>query len=105
MTDNHLGTVDGAQLLMGIDARLVLGEIDGVHHLTDVVIESACSYQLAFGINLIGNLCGQVSYLDGVLEGAWGHLTHLTEQGFVHIRQFDQRDVRDKAKCLLDEIE
>ena len=90
---------------MGIHARLVFGEIDGVHHLTDVVIEGACPYQLTFAVDLIGYLCSQVPYLDGVLEGAGRHLTHLAEQGFIHIRQLNQCDVRDEAKGLLDQIE
>ena len=40
-----------------------------------------------------------------MLESSRGHLTHLAEQGLVHIRQFDQRDVGDEAKGLLNEIE
>ena len=78
MADNHLGTVDGAHLLVGIYTRLVLCEIDGIGNFADIMIEGTRADELALGINLSGNLCGEVTYLDGVLESAWCHLTHLT---------------------------
>ena len=77
MADNHLCAVDGPHLLVGVDARLVFSEIDGIGYLADVVVECACADKLALGINLAGNLGSEVTHLDGVLEGAWCHLAHL----------------------------
>ena len=38
MTDNHLGTINGSQLLVWINARLVLCKVDGIHHLANIVV-------------------------------------------------------------------
>ena len=85
MTDDHLGTLHEGHALMGIDARLVLREIDGVQDLADVVVIGSGTHELALCADLIGNLCCKVTHLDGMLEGAGGYLAHTTEHFLVHI--------------------
>ena len=70
---------------MGVHAGLVLGEVDGVGGLADIVIEGPGAHQLALGPNLVGYLGGQVAHLYGVLEGAGSHLAHAAQQFLVHV--------------------
>ena len=105
VADDHLGAVDGTHLLVGVDTRLILCEIDGIGDLADVVVEGTSAHQLTLGSDLIGNLCGEVTHLDGVLESAWGHLTHLAQQFLVHVGELDEGDVRREAEGLLQKIE
>ena len=105
MADNHLGTFDIRHIGMRIHTRLVLGEINGIKRLSDIMVEGTSTYQLTLRADLIGNLCSQVAHLDGVLEGAWGHFAHAAQQFLIHIRQLDERDVRREAEGFLNEIE
>ena len=105
VADNHLGTIHEGHALVGIDARLILGVIDGILNLSDVVVIGARAYQLTLGTDLIGDLRSQVAHLNRVLEGAGGHLAHPSEHFLVHIRELDQRDIGGEAESLLDEIE
>ena len=105
VADEHLGTLDVGLALVGIHARLVLGEVDGVLGLADVVIECARAYQLTLGVDLVGNLGGQVAHLNGVLEGARRHLAHAAQQLLVHVGELDERDVRREVEGLLHDVE
>ena len=90
---------------MRIHTRLVLGEVDGVAHLSDVMVECTRSDQLAFGSDFFGNLSRQVGHLQRVLEGAGSHLAHLLEQRVVRVGQFDERDVGHESECLFYQVE
>ena len=105
VTDDNLRTVDVAQRLVGIDARLVLGEVDGVRQFSNVMIQGTGTDQLGFGANLVGDLTCQIRHLDGVVEGAWCHLTHASKQGTIGIGKLNERNVAGESKGLLDNIQ
>ena len=105
MTDDHLGTVDRAHLLMGIHARLVFGEVDGVEDFPDIMVQGACAYELAFATDLIGDFCSEITHLDRVLECARSYFAHLAEKRLVHVRQFDKGNVRREVESLLNQVE
>ena len=69
------------------------------------MIERARTHELALGTNLVGYLGCQVAYLYGVLESAWCYLAHTSQQILVHVREFDERDVRRKPKGFFDDVE
>lgn len=104
VADDDLGTLQVAQLVVWIHARLVLREEHWVGHLSDVVIECARTYQQTVGTDAVGNLCCQVTHRDGMLEGARCNLAQVAEQSLVGIRQLEEGDIRGESECLLDDI-
>ena len=90
----------GIQTGVGIDARLVFGEEDGVFHLANVVIEGTGTHQLALRAYLVGYLRGQVAHCYAVLEGARSLLAELAQEGVVGVRQLEEGHRRDKSKGL-----
>ena len=105
MTDDHLSTIYTGELVMGIDtSRLVLSEIDRILHLADVMIECASTHQLRIGTNLTCYLGSKVSHLNTMLESAWSHLTHTSQQVLIHVAQLNQRNIRDESEELLYQI-
>ena len=70
MLDDNACTLHVSNSIMRICAVLVLREENRILQFSDVVVECACSYQLAFGSNFIGNLCCQIGNLHAVLEGS-----------------------------------
>ena len=101
VADDYLRTLFVVQVFMRIDTSpLVFGEEHGILHLTDVVVESAGTYQLALGTDAVGGFGSQVGHLHGVLEGAGHGFGHAAQQRIVDVGQFDQRHVRGKAECL-----
>ena len=62
---------------MGVTRRGVLGEILGVEHLPDVVIERPRTYELSIGVHLRGSCCSEDRDLVGVLECPWSDLREM----------------------------
>ena len=104
MADDDLGTLQVGELVVWVDASLVLREEDWVHHLADVMIQGSCTYQETVGMDAVGYLCRQVAHRDGVLEGAWGYLTQVAKQTLVGVRQLKEGDVGDESEEFLDEV-
>ena len=89
---------------MWIDARLVLGKIDGVRQFTNIMIQGTGTHQLCLGTNLVGYLASEVCHLNRVVEGAGSYLAHLAHQFVVGIGELNQCDVAGKAEGLLYEV-
>mgnify|MGYP006956034211 CR=1 FL=1 len=98
MADDDLRTLQVGELVVGVDASLVLGEEHGVGHLADVVIQGSRTHQETVGVDAVGYLCGKVSHRDGVLEGAWGYLAQIAQDALVGVRQLEERHVGDEAE-------
>ena len=105
MADDHRRTLYLGEIVVRTHSRLVFGEINGIEHLSDVVIQSTSAHQLALCPNLIGYLSSKIAHLDGVLECAWSHLTHATKQRIIGVRQFNEGYVGGETESLLDDIQ
>ena len=103
MVDDDAGTLQVADLVVRVDAGLVLREEDGVDNLSDVVVQGTGTHQLAVGVYPVGDLCCQVAYGDAVLECSGSNLAHLSHQFVVGVRQFEERHVGGESECLLDD--
>ena len=101
VADDDLGGCLTIHLVQRVHACLVLCVEGGILDLADVVIESTCSDKLRLRIDLVGDGCCQIPHHDGVLEGAWSHLAHLTEQILTGVRQLNKRNIRYEAEHLL----
>ena len=106
MTDYDLRTLNICQAIMRIDStRLILGEIDGVLHLTNIMIQGTRTHQLRVTTYFASYLGSQIAHLNTVLERTRSHLAHASQQVLIHVAEFYERYVRNKAKELLEEIE
>ena len=93
------------ELVVGIDAALVFGEVAGVDELADVVVEGAGAHQLHLGSDFGRDLCREVAHLNGVDESALGFFGQAADDGQIGVVEFDERHARSEAKGLLNEIE
>ena len=105
VADDDLGALLIAQTLVWIHTRLVFGEEGRIDHLADVVIQGACTYQLALAADMVGSGGSQVGHLQRMLEGTRSHLRHFAQQAVVDVRQFHQGYVRGETKSLLEHEE
>ena len=105
VADDNLGTLDVGQHLMRVNTRLILRKVDRVREFADVVIQGTGTYQLGLGTDLVGYLASQIRHLDRVVEGAWCHLTHLSEHFVISVRQFNECDITCESEGLFNEIE
>ena len=69
------------------------------------MVEGSGAHQLCVAVNLSGYLCGEVSHLYGVVEGAGCLFAHAAENVLVGVRELDEGDVADESECLLDDVE
>ena len=96
--------LDVRHVVVRIDTCLILGEEDGVFHLSDVVIECAGTHEQRVGAYLVGYLGCEISDGDRVLERAGSHLREVAEQSAIGIRQLEERNARHESEHLLDDI-
>ena len=73
MTDDDVGRLLLGQFVVGIDAGLILSKKSGIEKFSNVMVHGSGSCQLWFRPNLVRHLCGEVSDLQRVDEGALRH--------------------------------
>ena len=104
MLDDDARALLALQVLVGVDASLILSEESGVGHLADVVIQCSYTYEQAVGANSVCHLCCQVAHRYGVLECAGCHLAKVAQQSLEGVGKLEQRYVAGEAEHLLDEV-
>ena len=75
MTDDDTCTLKVVQLVVWVDACLILGKECRVEHLTNIMIKRTRTYQLALCTDSTGYFCGKITNCDRVLEGTRSNLT------------------------------
>ena len=102
--DDDAGALLIRERVVRIDASLILGEEHGVLHLAYVVIERAGTHEQGVGSDLVGNLGGEVTHGDGVLEGAGGYLGEVAQQAAVGVGKLEERHARHESEHLLYDV-
>ena len=85
--------IEGDELVVGVDAALVLDEVVGLHQLSDIVVVGTDPQQQRVGADGVGAGLGEVADRQRVLVGPRRLQRQLFEERQVLIRQLEQPDI------------
>lgn len=103
--DDDLGRPLLGELVVGVDAALIFGEIGRIEHFSDVVVEGGGADELHVGTNFGCHFGRQTAHLLGVDVGAVGLAGHAADEGGVGVVHLDEGDARGESEEAFDEIE
>ena len=103
--DDDLCSVTRVHRQQGVvGAVLVLGIVERVGHLTDIMVKSARTHEQRVSADGLRRLGSEVRDLHGVLESAGGFLCESVQEVGVDIRQLDQSDRGDETEEFLEGV-
>ena len=104
VVDDDARTTHFIKVIMGIHARLILGEEHRILQFTNIVVQGPHTSEKGFRPNGTRHFGGEVTHLNRVIERTLCLTRHAAQESFVEVHEFDERHTGSKPKDALNEI-